>query len=123
MAIFSPFSLICIAVALFLYALLPSKRSIPKYHEKGRPSVASALSYAQNPVDTIKRATEQCGNIFSLQIFTVCNIFLRGNELNKIYLDVREDTWSFGGGMVSQGSSGASNTVTNSTPWEGYFSQ
>lgn len=101
MAVFSAFSLGAALIALLLYVLLPSKRSIPKYRERARPSVASALSYAENPVETIRRATEQCGNIFSLQIFTVCNIFLRGNELNKFYLDVKEDTWSFGGGMVS----------------------
>jgi hypothetical protein len=102
MAVFFVFALVIAPIALLVHSLLAKKNRIPKYHEAGRPSLAVALTYAQNPVDTIKRATEKCGNVFSLQIFTVCNIFLRGNDLNKKYLDVREDTWSFGGGMVSQ---------------------
>jgi len=102
MVVFFVFALVIAPIALLLHSLLPKNNKIPKYHEAGRPSLAVALKYAQNPVDTIKRATEKCGNVFSLQIFTVCNVFLRGNDLNKKYLDVREDTWSFGGGMVSQ---------------------
>ncbi|KAI1812324.1 cytochrome P450 4F8 [Poronia punctata] len=99
MAVFFIFTLVIIPIALLIHSILSSKNTIPKYREKGLPSITLALKYAQNPVDTIKRATEQCGDVFSLQIFTVSNIFLRGNDLNKKYLEVREDTWSFGGGM------------------------
>ncbi|KAI0398137.1 cytochrome P450 [Xylariaceae sp. FL0594] len=99
MALLFVFSIVLVPIALVLHSLLSKSDKIPKYHEPGRPAVAVALSYAQNPVETIKRATEKCGGVFSLQIFTVRNIFLRGNDLNRKYLDVREDTWSFGGGM------------------------
>lgn len=27
-------------------------------------------------------------------------VFLRGTEMNKMYLDTREEVWSFGDGMV-----------------------
>ncbi|KAJ3579184.1 hypothetical protein NPX13_g1383 [Xylaria arbuscula] len=99
MAVLFLFALVVAPIAILLHLLLPSNNKIPKYRDHGLPFISLAVKYAQNSALIIRRATEECGNVFSLQIFTVCNVFLRGNELNKAYLDVREDTWSFGGGM------------------------
>ncbi|KAI1391905.1 cytochrome P450 4F8 [Hypoxylon trugodes] len=89
-----------VALVAFVALKLRGNTKITSFKEQGGvPFFAAALAYAQNPVATIRRATSQAGNIFSIQLFTVYNVWLRGNDLNKVYLETREDTWSFGGGM------------------------
>lgn len=89
-------------VALILLARWYSKpKTIPAYNGEGFFSFLSdAHDYAVKPISLIRRAQSQCGNIFSIQILTVHNVWLRGNELNKAYLDMPEKAWSFGHGMV-----------------------
>ncbi|KAF4509487.1 hypothetical protein G6O67_003658 [Ophiocordyceps sinensis] len=73
---------------------------IPGYKSKGPLAFLSDAQYfATKPVGLIQRATEQCGNVFSIQVLSVYNVWLRGNQLNKIYLETREDVWSFKAGM------------------------
>ncbi|KAK0370797.1 hypothetical protein CLIM01_11847 [Colletotrichum limetticola] len=88
-------------VAVILLARWYSKpRMIPAYKGEGFFSFLSdAHDYAVKPISLIRRAQSQCGNIFSIQILTVHNVWLRGNELNKAYLDMPEKAWSFGHGM------------------------
>ncbi|KAM0333317.1 hypothetical protein ACHAQA_001978 [Verticillium albo-atrum] len=89
-----------VLVLLLAIFFRPNKTKIPAYNGGSWFSFLSdAEGYSQTPIDMLTRATTQCGNIFSIQVLTVYNVFLRGNELNKAYLEVREDVWSFGGGM------------------------
>ncbi|KAL2758014.1 hypothetical protein ACRALDRAFT_2057583 [Sodiomyces alcalophilus JCM 7366] len=88
-----------VVVLLAIYLGRPGTK-IPKYKGDGWLSFLSdAEAYSMRPIELLNRATAQCGNVFSIQVLTVYNVFLRGNELNKAYLEVREDAWSFGGGM------------------------
>ncbi|KAK7909085.1 hypothetical protein PG985_014963 [Apiospora marii] len=73
--------------------------NIAAYRPAGLPFVAAAARYAKNPIGTIRNATEECGAIFSIQLLNMSQVWLRGNDLNKVYLETREDVWSFGGGM------------------------
>lgn len=78
-------------------------QKVPSYKGQGTFSfLGDALEYATRPVELIRKATAQCGNIFSLQILNVYTVWLRGNALNKVYLETREDVWSFTGGMVRE---------------------
>ncbi|KAH7149623.1 cytochrome P450 4F8 [Dactylonectria estremocensis] len=93
-------STILLAGAILLYIANPWRKRIPSYKGEATFSfLGDAIDYAMRPVELITKATAQCGNIFSLQIMTVYIVWLRGNALNKIYLDTREDVWSFTGGM------------------------
>lgn len=87
--------------ALLIYVANPWRKRVPSYKgESAFSFLGDALDYAMRPVDLITKATAQCGNIFSLQVLTVYIVWLRGNALNKVYLETREDVWSFTGGMV-----------------------
>ncbi|KAH8699884.1 cytochrome P450 4F8 [Ilyonectria robusta] len=86
--------------AFLIYVANPWRKRVPSYKGESTFSfLGDALDYAMRPVDLITKATAQCGNIFSLQVLTVYIVWLRGNALNKVYLETREDVWSFTGGM------------------------
>jgi hypothetical protein len=86
---------------ILVYIANLCQTKVPQYKGEGRFSfLGDALDYATRPVELIRKATAQCGDIFSLQILTVYTVWLRGNALNKVYLETREDVWSFTGGMV-----------------------
>lgn len=93
---------VLIVVVLLLANRYYKPSKIPAYKGEGLLSfLADAHDYAVKPISLIRRAQTQCGNIFSIQVLTVHNVWLRGNELNKAYLDMPEKAWSFGHGMVS----------------------
>lgn len=101
MAIFAVTVLWLAAMAITYFMKNRPKVDVKKYKgEKALPLLGDAGDFVMRPVALIKEATEQCGNVFSIQILNVYNVWLRGNHLNKIYLDTREDVWSFVGGMV-----------------------
>lgn len=74
-------------------ALVPSPRL-------GGPVLGNAAAYATDPAAAVSAAEGQCGPIFSIQMLFLQNIWLRSNVLNKFYVNVKEDAWSFGWGMV-----------------------
>ncbi|KAJ9669768.1 hypothetical protein H2201_000153 [Coniosporium apollinis] len=73
-------------------ALVPSPRL-------GGPVLGNAAAYATDPAAAVSAAEGQCGPIFSIQMLFLQNIWLRSNVLNKFYVNVKEDAWSFGWGM------------------------
>ncbi|KAI9172438.1 Cytochrome P450 monooxygenase pynD [Paramyrothecium foliicola] len=92
---------VCFLVIVFVfdYARRFSSK-IPHYRSEGYLSfLVDAKDYAISPIALIRTATTACGNVFSIQVFTLFNVFLRGNTLNKFYLEVKEESWSFAGGM------------------------
>lgn len=91
------------AAALSSIFLKPhSQISIPGYKGEGTLAFLNdAKDFAIKPIGLIQKATRQCGDVFSIQVLSVYNVWLRGNDLNKVYLETREDVWSFVGGMVS----------------------
>ncbi|KPM42066.1 hypothetical protein AK830_g4505 [Neonectria ditissima] len=93
-------SAVLLVGVLIFYIASPWQKKVPSYKGDGTFSFLSdAIDYGTRPVDLIGKATAQCGNIFSLQVLTVYIVWLRGNALNKIYLETKEDVWSFPGGM------------------------
>ncbi|KAK5987504.1 Cytochrome P450 monooxygenase pyvB [Cladobotryum mycophilum] len=95
-------SVVAIWLVLLAVSYLLGRKTnrIPRYHGKARFNLLSdALEFVTDPIEVIRKATEKCGNIFSLQILIVYTVWLRGNTLNKFYLHTREDVWSFVGGM------------------------
>jgi sterol 14alpha-demethylase len=97
------FPVILLLPGLLLWRLAKSFCSqIPSYKGEGIfRFLNNAHEYAIRPIELVRKADAQCGRIFSIQVLTVYNVWLRGNELNKTYLETKEDVWSFGGGMVS----------------------
>ncbi|KAM4066019.1 cytochrome p450 [Hirsutella rhossiliensis] len=100
MALFTLAVVWLVAVALLSALQRRFQTYIPVYQGKGSLAFLSvAQDFATKPIGLIQKATEQCGNVFSIRVLSVYNVWLRGNELNKIYLDTREDVWSFKAGM------------------------
>lgn len=56
----------------------------------GYPFVGNILSYSQDPVTYLRKATAQFGRIFEVKMILTNTIWLRGNDLNKVYLDAKE---------------------------------
>lgn len=93
-------------VSIFLFAIISIillrkflRKSIPSPNI-GLPFIGDALGYAKDPVDFVRQATVKCGQIFRINMILNNIVFLRGTELNKMYLNTREEVWSFGDGMV-----------------------
>lgn len=93
-------------LSLFLFVIISIfllrtflRRSIPSPNI-GLPFIGDALGYAKDPVDFVRRATVKCGQVFRINMILNNIVFLRGTEMNKMYLDTREEVWSFGDGMV-----------------------
>jgi len=92
-----------VGAVLSLAAVVAGKlrNKIPAYKGDGHFSfLADAHDYAVKPIELLRKASAQCGNVFSIQVLTVYNVHPDPNELNRVYLETREDVWSFGGGMV-----------------------
>lgn len=66
----------------------------------GYPLVGDALAFLNRPVAFVQDATRKCGPIFHVKILFANIVYLRGTQLNRMYVDVKEDIWSFGGGIV-----------------------
>lgn len=92
---------VCI-VGFSIYRWIQGRSAtIPAYKGEGSLSFLSdAEAYAMRPIELIQKASAQCGDVFSVQVLTIYNVWLRGNILNKFYLEQKEDVWSFVGGMV-----------------------
>lgn len=59
----------------------------PKY---GWPVVGNITTYSKNPVAYLRKATAQYGKVFKVDMLLTKTVWLRGTELNKLYLDTRE---------------------------------
>ncbi|KAJ9325560.1 hypothetical protein DTO027B5_6328 [Paecilomyces variotii] len=68
----------------------------PKF---GLPVIGDALAYGKDPITFVRDATAKVGPVFRINMLLNSIIFLRRNDLNKMYLETREDVWSFGDGM------------------------
>lgn len=56
----------------------------------GYPIVGNILSYSKDPVPYLRKATAQFGRVFKVNMIFTHTIWLRGNDLNKFYLDAKE---------------------------------
>ncbi|KAL8725325.1 MAG: hypothetical protein Q9166_007431 [cf. Caloplaca sp. 2 TL-2023] len=65
----------------------------------GWPIVGNAISYSNDPMPYLRKATAQYGKIFKTNMLFTTTIWLRNPHLNKFYLETKEHTWSFGDGM------------------------
>ncbi|KAG8419706.1 hypothetical protein J3458_004550 [Metarhizium acridum] len=102
MALFTPVVILLTTTAAAILTSLrrSSPISLPGYKSEGSLAFLSdAKDFATKPIGLIQKATRQCGDVFSIRVLSVYNVWLRGNELNKVYLETREDVWSFVGGM------------------------
>ncbi|KAK9436402.1 cytochrome P450 4F8 [Metarhizium brunneum] len=102
MALFTTIVILLAATAAAILTLLRRRSPISLPGYKGEGSLAflhDAKAFATKPIALIQKATRQCGDVFSIQVLSVYNVWLRGNQLNKVYLETREDVWSFVGGM------------------------
>lgn len=99
----SPAVLALIAATVFITLLAARIRrqlSLVPSPRLGGPVLGNATAYATDPAAAIRAAEVQCGPVFSIQMLLTQNIWLRSNVLNKFYVNVKEDAWSFGWGMV-----------------------
>ncbi|KAK7511885.1 cytochrome P450 [Phyllosticta citriasiana] len=88
-----------VVVVLAAVARAGASKKLKRPRLGGPPLLGDAAAFANNPVAAIKQSESQCGPIFAVRMLFRDNVWLRGNKLNKFYAHVKEDTWSFGGGM------------------------
>ncbi|RDH36744.1 cytochrome P450 [Aspergillus welwitschiae] len=65
----------------------------------GLPVVGDAQAFGKSPISYIRQATARCGPVFQINLLLTKIVMLRGAQLNRFYLDTREEVWSFGDGM------------------------
>lgn len=90
-----------VVVVLVAVSRANASKKLKRPRLGGPPLLGDAAAFANNPVAAINQSESQCGPIFAVRMLFRDNVWLRGNKLNKFYTHVKEDTWSFGGGMVS----------------------
>ncbi|OJJ06309.1 hypothetical protein ASPVEDRAFT_45703 [Aspergillus versicolor CBS 583.65] len=88
-----PFLLLVLTVRWFLRS-----EKIPTV-SSGFPVLGNLRKYTLDPVGFISAATSSHGQCFTVSMLFGRTIWLRSPQLNKEYLETREDVWSFGDGM------------------------
>ncbi|RAK74479.1 cytochrome P450 [Aspergillus fijiensis CBS 313.89] len=76
-----------------------STKRAPPAPNFGVPRIGDAAAFLADPVSFVQKATQKCGSIFQIKLLVANLVYLRGVKLNRMYTDVKEDTWSFGGGI------------------------
>lgn len=61
----------------------------------GWPIVGNILFYSRDPVTYLRKASAQFGSVFKVNMLFKHTIWLRGHDLNKVYLDTKE-VWETG---------------------------
>ncbi|KAL3473898.1 cytochrome P450 [Aspergillus californicus] len=97
-------TLVAVAVILLLVKStwsLPGKstKNKPPSPSTGLPYLGDFLGYTKDPIRFIGKVTTKYGRVFRLKLPFMNVLYLRGAQLNRMYVDVKEDTWSFGGGV------------------------
>ncbi|KAH8435086.1 uncharacterized protein LDX57_012715 [Aspergillus melleus] len=92
-----PLGAMTLAVLLLVrYMLFSSK--LPSV-SVGLPIWGNLVQYSKDPVSFIAAATKHYGQCFTVPMLLGRTVWLRSGQLNKEYLETREDVWSFGDGM------------------------
>jgi hypothetical protein len=96
-----PVGLPLLLVILISFTILRRlfQRSIPNPNF-GLPIIGDASAYSNDPVSFVRDATAKIGPVFRVNMLLNSLIFLRADSMNKMYLETREEVWSFGDGMV-----------------------
>ncbi|KAJ5930914.1 cytochrome P450 [Penicillium verhagenii] len=84
---------------IFLLLSPEAGKKSPPAPNFGIPRIGDAAAFLKDPVRFIQKASKKCGSIFQVKLLFANLIYLRGTRYNRIYTDVKEDTWSFGGGI------------------------
>lgn len=97
--------LLAVLAAVFLAKLLverlwPSQKIIPQPRLSRVPFFGNAAQALSDPLSAVERAGNHSGNVFKFNMGILDHVWLRGDDLNKFYVETKEDVWSFGGGMV-----------------------
>lgn len=66
----------------------------------GLPLIGNMNEYFGNPIQYLVNASAKYGKFFEVNMLFINTIWLMGTDMNKLYLEKKEDVWSFGGGMV-----------------------
>lgn len=66
----------------------------------GLPLIGNMNEYFGNPIRYLLNASAKHGKFFEVNMLFTNTIWLMGTDMNKLYLEKKEDVWSFGGGMV-----------------------
>ena len=56
----------------------------------GWPIVGNIVSYSKDPVSFVRKATEQYGKVFNVNMMLMNTVWLRDTTLNKFYLETKE---------------------------------
>ena len=93
---------IVVIASLFFLKLISGKKpphGIPQY-KTGIPVVGNLLAYVKDPYQYLKTAKAKHGGKFYHNLVIMQGTMLLGTEMNKFFLDRKEDTLSFRNAVV-----------------------
>ena len=91
-------AVITLVTGIFLYRASRNAKLPSAFF--GVPVLGNMIEYPSNPIQYLKNAVAKYGQFFQVNMLCTNTIWLMGTEMNKLYLSEKEETWSFGGGMV-----------------------
>lgn len=73
---------------------------IPAVQAGTLPGISNATAYGDDPITFLTESRKKHGSIFKANMIFNSTYWLLDKQLNKVYLSMKEDVWSFSDGMV-----------------------
>lgn len=90
-----------LGLALLLFSSRRASTKLPPRANGGIYFISDILVFLASPVQFVKQATGKHGSVFRIDCLVKQIFYLRGQKWNRFFLEMKEDTWSFSGGIVS----------------------
>ena len=88
----------CGALVIYIYSSFTS--SIPSAQAGLLPGLSNAKAYANYPINFLRASNKKHGSVFKVNMVFNTTYWLLDKQLNRSYLSMKEDIWSFSDGMV-----------------------
>lgn len=96
------FLLFIVFATLACYSISWLTSSIPSAHAGPLLGASNAKAMADYPITFLRQCSKKYGPIFRVNMVINSTYWLLDKQLNKAYLEMKEDVWSFSDGMVSR---------------------
>ncbi|KAJ1711785.1 cytochrome P450 [Aspergillus flavus] len=88
-----------LGLALLLFSSRRASTKLPPRANGGIYFISDILVFLARPVQFVKQATGKHGSVFRIDCLVKQIFYLRGQKWNRFFLEMKEDTWSFSGGI------------------------
>lgn len=95
------FLLVSVFATLAWYSISWLTAAIPSAHAGPLLGASNAKAMANYPITFLRQCSKNYGAVFKVNMVINSTYWLLDKQLNKAYLEMKEDVWSFSDGMVS----------------------